>query len=196
MTGWRGINSGFHNSSRKKDKMRENASPEDRKKYMEAWSKMMVDIWREKIDRLKVVDTRALRQQMNDQITSSGEDFAVIQHKFMQYGIYQDCGTGRGYDIDGKVYKDGRVGNNKGDLESLDWRYRDNSRERRYPREWFSRPYFASVMVLKEQMAYMYAEEFCGLIVDAISYNEKIRGTSMRNRLWGSHWKNRNKYSY
>ncbi len=182
--------------------MAENATPEDRLKYMNAWSEMMVNIWREKIERLHVIDTYTLHRQITENVAGS-TDFATIQHKFMEYGIYQDCGTGVGY-------KRG----NQGYLEVLDYRYREENRldiprkrgpgwgggytsgETRYPREWFSRPYYASVMVLKEQMAYMYSEEFCGLIVDAIQYNERIRGTSLRNRLWGSHWKNKNKYSF
>lgn len=166
---------------------RPKATPEDRRKYEDAWSKMMIDIWREKIDRMRVVDTRTLREQMTERVTESGSSMTTIQHRFMQYGIYQDCGVGRGYDIDGKVYKDGRVGDNKGNLESLDWRYRDSDREMRKPREWFSRAYFASVMVLKEQEAYMYGEEFCGLIASAIEGSFHKRSTSMRSHLWGHH---------
>ena len=58
--------------------------------------------------------------------------------------------------------------------------------EPRKPREWFSRAYFASVMVLKEQMAYMYGEEFCGMLIDKIEEANHKRSTSMRSRLWGS----------
>lgn len=168
---------------------RPRATAEDRRKYEEAWSKMMIDIWREKIDRLRVVDTRTLRQQMTERVTEGGSAMTTIQHRFMMYGIYQDCGVGRGYDIDGKVYKDGRVGNNKGSLELLDDNYRieHGLGEARKPREWFSRAYFASVMVLKEQEAYMYGEEFCGLIADAIEDSFHRRSTSMRSNLWGHH---------
>lgn len=173
--GWRGMESGYHNSQRKTDKTREKAGAEDRQKYMDAWSDMMVTIWREKIERLHVIDTYQLHQQITENVTSSGTELATIQHKFMEYGIYQDCGTGRGYEK-----------GNGGNLLFLDERFRDGRYEPRKPREWFSRAYFASVMVLKEQMAYMYGEEFCGLVLDAIEYNEKRRGTSMRNRLWGS----------
>lgn len=162
------------------------ATSEDRQKYNDAWAKMMVDIWREKIERLHVIDTYRLHQEITDNVTSSGGDLSTIQHKFMEYGIYQDCGTGNGYQIDGKVYKNGTVGRNKGNLDFLDPALRDSRYEPRKPREWFSRAYFASVMVLKEQMAYMYGEEFCGLLVDKIEEANHKRSTSMRSRLWGS----------
>ena len=190
--GWRGVESGYHNSSRKKDANRERATSEDRKKYMDAWAEMMITIWRERIQRLQVYDTNLLRGDITENVTSQGEDFKVIQHKFLEYGIYQDCGVGRGYER-----------GNGGNLEFLDARFREKEYTRkqksgkvthgepRQPREWFSRPYFASVMVLKEQMAYSYGEQFCFLVKDAIEYNERIRGTSLRNRLWGTRTRKR-----
>lgn len=151
------------------------ATSEDRQKYRDAWAKMMVSIWREKIERLHVIDTYKLHQEITENVTSSGGELSTIQHKFMEYGIYQDCGTGNGY-------KKG----NSGNLEFLDPALRDSRYQQRRPREWFSRAYFASVMVLKEQMAYMYGEEFCGLLVDKIEEANHSRSTSMRSRLWGS----------
>ena len=168
------------------------ATAEDRIKYQDAWAKMMVDIWREKIERLHVIDSYRLHQDMNENLTTSGSEISVIQHKFMEYGIYQDCGVGYGY-------KD-----NGGNLKFLDESYRiehglDEPRKRgprwgggytsgnpRKPREWFSRAYFASVMVLKEEMAYMYGQEFTGLLVDKIEEANHKRSTSMRSRLYGS----------
>lgn len=151
------------------------ATSEDRQKYHDAWAKMMVNIWKEKIERLHVIDTYKLHQEITDNVTSSGNELNTIQHKFMEYGIYQDCGTGNGYKK-----------RNGGNLEFLDERYRESRYEPRKPREWFSRAYFASVMVLKEQMAYMYGEEFCGLLVDKIEEANHKRSTSMRSKLWGS----------
>ena len=81
----------------KRNDNRPKATAEDRIKYQDAWAKMMVDIWREKIERLHVIDTYRLHQDMNENLTTSGSEISVIQHKFMEYGIYQDCGTGHGY---------------------------------------------------------------------------------------------------
>lgn len=44
-------------------------------------------------------------------------------------------------------------------------------------------------MVLKEQMAYMYGEEFCGLLAEKIEEANHKRSTSMRSHLWGHHKK-------
>ena len=158
----------------KRNDYRPKATAEDRIKYQDAWAKMMVSIWREKIERLHVIDTYRLHQDMNESLTTSGSELSIIQHKFMEYGIYQDVGTGTGYSK-----------GNGGYLEFLDPAY-DNGQKHRKPREWFSRAYFASVMVLKEEMAYMYGEEFTGLLVDKIEEANRKRSTSMRSRLWGT----------
>lgn len=156
---------------------RPKATDEDRKKYQEAWAEMMVTIWREKIERLHVIDTYSLHQQIKDNVVTSSDSVSTIQHKFLEYGIYQDLGVGNGYSKD-----------NGGNLEILDPVYRaeHNMGEPRKPRVWFSRSYFASVMVLKEQMAYMYGEEFCGLLVDKIEEANHKRSTTLRSRLYGT----------
>ena len=156
---------------------RPKATDEDRKKYQEAWAEMMVTIWREKIERLHVIDTYSLHQQIKDNVVTSSDSISTIQHKFLEYGIYQDLGVGNGYSKD-----------NGGNLEILDPVYRaeHNMGEPRKPRVWFSRSYFASVMVLKEQMAYMYGEEFCGLLVDKIEEANHKRSTTLRSRLYGT----------
>ena len=161
----------------KKNTNRPAATDEDRKKYQEAWAEMMVTIWREKIERLHVIDTYSLHQQIKDNVVTSSDSISTIQHKFLEYGIYQDLGVGNGYSKD-----------NDGNLEILDPVYRaeHNMGEPRKPRVWFSRSYFASVMVLKEQMAYMYGEEFCGLLVDKIEEANHKRSTTLRSRLYGT----------
>lgn len=156
---------------------RPKATDEDRKKYQEAWAEMMVTIWREKIERLHVIDTYSLHQQIKDNVVTSSDSVSTIQHKFLEYGIYQDLGVGNGYSKD-----------NGANLEILNPVYRaeHNMGEPRKPRVWFSRSYFASVMVLKEQMAYMYGEEFCGLLVDKIEEANHKRSTTLRSRLYGT----------
>ena len=161
----------------KKNINRPAATDEDRKKYQEAWAEMMVNIWREKIERLHVIDTYSLHQQIKDNVVTSSDSISTIQHKFLEYGIYQDLGVGNGYSKD-----------NGANLEILNPVYRaeHNMGEPRKPRVWFSRSYFASVMVLKEQMAYMYGEEFCGLRVDKIEEANHKRSTTLRSRLYGT----------
>lgn len=45
--------------------------------------------------RLHVVDTVLLHNDITENVTMGSSELTVIQHKFMEYGIYQDCGTGR-----------------------------------------------------------------------------------------------------
>lgn len=73
---------------------RPKSTAEDRAKYKKAWAEMMVTIWREKIMRLHVVDTVLLHNDITENVTMGSSELTVIQHKFMEYGIYQDCGTG------------------------------------------------------------------------------------------------------
>ena len=147
------------------DNNRPAATDEDRKKYQEAWAEMMVTIWREKIERLHVINTYSLHQQIRDNVISSTDSVSTIQHKFLEYGIYQERDLSVVSSKPGGYYTSGNP---------------------RKPREWFSRPYFASIMVLKEQMAYMYGEEFCGLLVDKIEEANHKRSTTLKSRLYGT----------
>lgn len=90
------------------DTNRPAATDEDRRKYQEAWAEMMVNIWREKIERLHVINTYSLHQQIRDNVISATDSVSTIQHKFLEYGIYQDMGVGNGY-----------TKGNGGDLEIL-----------------------------------------------------------------------------
>lgn len=151
-------------------------SEEDRQKYIKAWEEVMIKIWQEKIVRLRVIDTRALHNQIRGSVTGSGTDFSVIVHKFLLYGLYQDSGTGRGY-----------AKGNGGNLDFLDPLKRTGNRKRkqesgkvtsgepRQRRQWFSKAYYRSRMVLKEQMAYMYGEEFVGILTEALEKPGRTR---------------------
>ena len=158
----------------KVDKNRPKATAEDRERYMQAWAEKMVEIWRERIIRLGVIDTGQLHEKFSQAVQgNTSTDMHVIMHKFMMYGIYQDVGVGRGY-----------TPGNGGQLHFMDPSDPDYTNKHRKPREWFSRAYYASVMVLREQMAYMYGQEFAGLLSNAIRYSDEVRGSSLRNNLW------------
>lgn len=183
----------WNGRQKKVDENRPKATEEDRRKYIKAWTEMMVEIWQDRITRLKVMDTASLYGKINGEF-SMNDSITTIQHRFLEYGIFQDLGVGRGF-----------TAGNGGNLEIFDDDYREKhglnrarswngtkskgktSGKPRKPREWFSRPYYASIMVLKDQMAYMYAEEFTGLVAEAIDFNENYRGTSLRNKFWGTH---------
>lgn len=132
--------------------IRQKATVEDRKKWLDAWAAMMVDIWKEKIERLQVYETWRLHESINYEQIRFGSDVfdsVSITHTFCEYGIYVDAGVG-------KEFKKG----NEGDLGFTPIRQ---------PKAWFSKKYFSSIMVLKEHISYMYGEEFCAIMADAIS---------------------------
>lgn len=66
------------------DTNRPAATDEDRRKYQEAWAEMMVNIWREKIERLHVINTYSLHQQIRDNVISATDSVSTIQHKFLE----------------------------------------------------------------------------------------------------------------
>lgn len=158
-------------------------SKDDMQKYLQAWTDMMVTIWQTNIKRLHVEDTLQLRNNISGLVVNTLEDVDMVEHQFLQYGIYQDMGVGRYY----------KTKNNNGDLEFLDKSYREDygldqprswySKKRgqrvfrsgkpRKPRRWYSASYYISVMVLKSKMADMYAEEFVGVLAQQLSYGDK-----------------------
>ena len=69
----------------------------DLQTYSKAWYDKMVEIWRDRIDAMNILDTGALRGSV------AGKGFAIdemggqMAFQFLQYGIFVDLGTGKGY---------------------------------------------------------------------------------------------------
>ena len=139
----------------------------DTEKYVDAWTEMMTVIWREKIERLKVVRSGRLHQSFQERVSEAGQGMS-ISIKFARYGIYQALGTGNGY-----------TRGNGGDLKILDPAYRKEhgldkrrtagpmpgySRYRtsgkpRKPRDWFSKKLYSSIRTMTEDLARNTGEE-------------------------------------
>ena len=85
---------------------------EDSHEYEEAWVRTMLEIWKEKIERLRVIRTGALHQSFDQQIQQSQRGDS-LKMRFLRYGIYQALGTGYGYVS--------AEGGNTGDLKFLDY---------------------------------------------------------------------------
>lgn len=116
-------------------------------KYSEAWLRTMVEIWQEKIMRLKVVRTGALHQSFTTALQSA-EAFQDLYMRFAKYGIYQALGVGNGY-------KRG----NGGDLEFLGM-----PGKHRVKRDWYSKKLYMSVMALKEDVSRITGEHIAQVI--------------------------------
>lgn len=123
---------------------------EERRKYVSAFNKTMIDIWCERIVLLKVIDTGALyRSTIGLSTTMDGKVTEVtLRQSFLTYGLFQDYGTGREVPV-----------GNPGDIG------RDKVRQRR---KWFSTKYYASVMNIREFFADNLGRQFCGVVADAL----------------------------
>lgn len=122
---------------------------EERQKYVSAFNDTMIEIWKEQITLLGVIDSGdLLRSPIFVGLSSDGK-FSQVQlsQAFLEYGLWQDYGTGaetpRG---------------NSGDIGRV---------KKRQRRRWFSRKYYASVMNIKEFMADSLGKEFLGAISSA-----------------------------
>lgn len=121
---------------------------EARRKFVEAWNKTMIDIWQEKIFKYKIYDTGNLyRSPLALAIRADGRFYDItLSQTFIEYGIWQDLGTGREVHI-----------GNPGDLGHEKVRQR---------RPWFSPKYYASVMNLRDFYAESLGQEFVGMFAN------------------------------
>ena len=143
--------------------------------YTESWTDKMIEIWLEKIERRRIVDTGALHESFSSQVgyLSTG---ATIEMKFLEYGLAQEFGVGNGY-----------TRGNGGDLQILDPDYREShgldrkrragarshpnmtSGEPRSRRPWFNAKYHTSVGAMVEALARIGGEHAAASIADSLS---------------------------
>lgn len=147
----------------------------DADRYIDEWTRTQLLIWREKIERMKIVRSGALHQSFTDTI-KHGSDGTTISMKFLQYGIYQALGVGRGYAHD-----------NGGDLPFLSKAYREEhklnvprkvgpawggyktSGQPRKARDWYSKKLYMSTMAMVEDLARIYGDNASQVICDALT---------------------------
>lgn len=122
----------------------------EREKFIKAFNDTMVKIWRERITLLDVIDTgRLLRSPKSVCIRTDGRFIeATLSQGFLEYGLWQDFGTGR------EVPR-----GNSGDIGRT---------KKRVAKKWFSIKYYASVMRLNEFMADNIGQEFIGVVAKAL----------------------------
>lgn len=134
--------------------------PEEvRRKFVEAWNNTMIDIWQEKIKLLGVYDTGALyRSQCALPVRADGRFYSFeLTQKFLEYGLWQDYGTGREVSI-----------GNPGDIG------RPKVRERR---RWFSKKYYSSIMRIRDFMAQSLGDEFKAMFCDTLDADRARRNS-------------------
>lgn len=135
-----------------------------RKKYVEAWNKTMIDIWQERINKLKVMDTGALwRSPLQLPVRADGRFYDItLSQNFLEYGLWVDLGVGREVPH-----------SNHGDIG------RDKTRQRR---RWFSVKYYSSVMALRDFMAESLGDEFKSIFCAALDSDVAKRNTDFYRR--------------
>lgn len=127
-----------------------------RQKYILAFNATMLEIWKERITLLEVIDTGLLlRSPLSLPVKADGRFFEVtLSQAFLEYGLWQDYGVGRE-----------TPRGNSGDIDR---------RKVRQRRPWFSKKYYASVLNLRDFLGENIGQEFQGVIADTFARTNKI----------------------
>lgn len=127
-----------------------------RQKYILAFNATMLQIWKERITLLEVIDTGLLlRSPLALPVKADGRFFEVtLSQAFLEYGLWQDYGVGRE-----------TPRGNSGDI---------GRRKVRKRRPWFSKKYYASVLNLRDFLGENIGQEFQGVIADTFARTNKI----------------------
>ena len=105
-------------------------------KYEKGWTENMADYWRERMERLRTIDTGALYASIKGHLEQG--TVTTIEHTFLQYGIYVAAGVGPAHVW--KKWTEAQGGEkvmraNDGDLDFLNKQYRAE-RELDKPKKW------------------------------------------------------------
>lgn len=165
--------------------MADQSTIDDLLKYEHGWADSMGEFWRERMERLRTIDTGALYRSIKAHIEQGST--TTIEHNFLMYGIYVAAGVGPAHEWYrwSQGAKIRRI--NSGDLNFLGEEYREEQGldkpkkvgpawggrvaggDPKGPRDWFSRKYYSSVMKLNEHEAEFYGERYQGLMASAIT---------------------------
>ncbi|MCR4602439.1 MAG: hypothetical protein K5683_02750 [Prevotella sp.] len=156
----------------------------------------MVAYWRERIDKLRVIDTGNLRSSIEGALLLQGAT-STITHSFPAYGKYAEDGTGREFNNDGytdslgrhytssrgvNVFADGQLpfllpggeqyrmdhGLDKPKKVGPAWGGRVAGGHPRQPKPWFWNKYYASRMVLNELEQQFFGDSYKGIFTTAL----------------------------
>ena len=176
--------------------------------YERGWSRMMIDIWREKIIQLNITDSGALQGSLQE-LVSTGH-VTTIEHKFLQYGLFVAAGVGKGFAhgnggnllFMGDKFREGKheygarqVGAGLSEEHMRGPKFKEvtvqrgknagkraalTSGEKRMPRDWFFKKYYYSIRRLNLTEAEFYGKAYQGLMSSFL--DELFDGTIRSNR--------------
>lgn len=136
----------------------------ERRKFVEGWNDTMIKIWAERIQLLDVMNTRALLRSLRQSpVHADGRFYAFeLSQSFLEYGIWQDLGTGREVPI-----------GNTGDIGHKKVRER---------RRWFSTKYYSSTLRLRDFMALSIGNEFKSMFCASLDADRLRKHTAYYRR--------------
>lgn len=176
--------------------------------YERGWSRMMIEIWREKIIQLNITDSGALQGSLQE-LVSTGH-VTTIEHKFLQYGLFVAAGVGKGFAhgnggnllFMGDKFREGKheygarqVGAGLSEEHMRSPKFKEvtvqrgpnagkraalTSGEKRMPRDWFFKKYYYSIRRLNLTEAEFYGKAYQGLMSSFL--DELFTGTIRSNR--------------
>ena len=176
--------------------------------YERGWSRVMIDIWREKIIQLNITDSGALQGSLQE-LVSTGH-VTTIEHKFLQYGLFVAAGVGKGFAhgnggnllFMGDKFREGKheygarqVGAGLSEEHMRGPKFKEvtvqrgpnagkraalTSGEKRMPRDWFFKKYYYSIRRLNLTEAEFYGKAYQGLMSSFL--DELFTGTIRSNR--------------
>ena len=176
--------------------------------YERGWSRMMIDIWREKIIQLNITDSGALQGSLQE-LVSTGH-VTTIEHKFLQYGLFVAAGVGKGFAhgnggnllFMGDKFREGKheygarqVGAGLSEEHMRSPKFKEvtvqrgpnagkraalTSGEKRMPRDWFFKKYYYSIRRLNLTEAEFYGKAYQGLMSSFL--DELFTGPIRSNR--------------
>ena len=176
--------------------------------YERGWSRMMIDIWREKIIQLNITDSGALQGSLQE-LVSTGH-VTTSEHKFLQYGLFVAAGVGKGFAhgnggnllFMGDKFREGKheygarqVGAGLSEEHMRGPKFKEvtvqrgpnagkraalTSGEKRMPRDWFFKKYYYSIRRLNLTEAEFYGKAYQGLMSSFL--DELFTGTIRSNR--------------
>ena len=128
----------------------------EREKFVMAFNDTMLKIWKEQMTLLGVIDTGALLASPKSlPVRADGRFIELgLSQSFLEYGLWQNFGTGK------EIPR-----GNKSDI---------GCERKRKKKPWFSRKYYASVMNLRDFLADNMAQEFVGVVAQALD-DEHLR---------------------
>lgn len=114
---------------------------------IEAWAKIVIQIWEDKITRYRAYDSQSLINSLMFQVvTAANGNPALVNFFFNYYGRFVDMGVGRGVPKNGAIIQTTRVA-----------------------KPWYSKAFYSQVMRLSEIYAEKYSQKAAFAIVQNLA---------------------------